>query len=169
MSSPQQRQQPAPEDVIGCQAALFEWAESFDTKDWDRLRSNLAPTLRVDYRHVMGQMWEAMPADEFVALASNPRFLGDARLRTQHFVGGASRWEQTAAGRVTGRHQVRVAHQRYADDALKEVALKGHAHGERHRVVREGRRRLEVCGDLSGYQVVRVQLRRDVQARVDTS
>ena len=30
MSSPQQ--QPAPEDVIGCQAALFEWAESFDTK-----------------------------------------------------------------------------------------------------------------------------------------
>ncbi|KAK7963537.1 scytalone dehydratase [Apiospora saccharicola] len=122
MSSPQQRQQPAPEDVIGCQAALFEWAESFDTKDWDRLRSNLAPTLRVDYRHVMGQMWEAMPADEFVALASNPRFLGDARLRTQHFVGGASRWEQTAAGRVTGRHQVRVAHQRYADDALKESA-----------------------------------------------
>lgn len=35
------------QDILGCQAALFEWAESYDTKDWDRLARCLAPTLRV--------------------------------------------------------------------------------------------------------------------------
>jgi hypothetical protein len=34
-------------DLIGCQASLFEWAESYDTKDWDRLAKCIAPTLRV--------------------------------------------------------------------------------------------------------------------------
>ncbi|KAK9784072.1 putative Dehydratase [Seiridium cardinale] len=120
--------QPAADDVIGCLAALFEWAESFDTKDWGRLRANLAPTMRVDYRHVMGKIWEDMAADDFIPLASNPHFLGDPLLKTQHFI-GASRWEETSKDEITGRHQVRVAHQRYTDIAMKEVAMKGHAHG----------------------------------------
>jgi hypothetical protein len=34
-------------DVVGCQAALYEWAESFDSKDWDRLSKCLAPSLYV--------------------------------------------------------------------------------------------------------------------------
>ena len=34
-------------DILGCQAALFEWAESYDTKDWDRLSKCIAPVLRV--------------------------------------------------------------------------------------------------------------------------
>lgn len=34
-------------EVLGCQAALFEWAESYDTKDWDRLSKCIAPILRV--------------------------------------------------------------------------------------------------------------------------
>lgn len=34
-------------DIISCQAALFEWAESFDTKDWTRLAGCIAPTLYV--------------------------------------------------------------------------------------------------------------------------
>ena len=34
-------------DVLGCQAALFDWAESYDSKDWDRLSKCIAPTLRV--------------------------------------------------------------------------------------------------------------------------
>jgi hypothetical protein len=34
-------------DVAGCQHALFEWAESYDTKDWDRLAQCVAPTLHV--------------------------------------------------------------------------------------------------------------------------
>ncbi|KAI0536953.1 putative scytalone dehydratase [Xylaria digitata] len=121
--------QPSPEEIFGCQAALFEWAESFDTKDWNRLRANLAPVMRVDYRHVMGKIWESMPAEDFVPLASNPHFLGDETLRTQHFIGGASKWVRVSNDEIEGRHQLRVAHQRYADSSLKEVTLKGHAHG----------------------------------------
>lgn len=34
-------------DVLGCQAAQYEWAESYDTKDWERLSKCIAPTLRV--------------------------------------------------------------------------------------------------------------------------
>jgi hypothetical protein len=34
-------------DVMECQAIVFEWAESFDTKDWARLSSCVAPTLYV--------------------------------------------------------------------------------------------------------------------------
>ena len=37
-------------DVLQCQEALFEWAESFDTKDWDRLGKCIAPTLYVSFR-----------------------------------------------------------------------------------------------------------------------
>lgn len=34
-------------DIFGCLEALYEWAESYDTKDWDRLAKCLAPTLLV--------------------------------------------------------------------------------------------------------------------------
>jgi scytalone dehydratase len=84
--------------------------------------------MRVDYRHVMGKIWETMPADDFIQLASSGHFLGDPLIKTQHFI-GASRWEKTGEDTIQGRHQLRVAHQRYADGELKEVALKGHAHG----------------------------------------
>lgn len=77
----------------------------------------------------MGQLWESLPAADFVALASSPGFLGNARIKTQHFI-GAGRLVQTADGEVTGYHQMRVAHQRYKDDELKEVLYKGHAHGK---------------------------------------
>lgn len=36
-------------DILGCQSAAYEWAESYDTKDWARLLSCTAPTLRVGY------------------------------------------------------------------------------------------------------------------------
>jgi scytalone dehydratase len=83
---------------------------------------------QVDYRTVMGKIWEEMPADEFITLVSNPKFLGNMELRTQHFV-GASRWEKISDVEIMGKHQLRVAHQKYTDDSLKTVALKGHAHG----------------------------------------
>lgn len=34
-------------DILGCQAASFEWVESYDTKDWTRLSKCIAPVLRV--------------------------------------------------------------------------------------------------------------------------
>ena len=36
-------------DILECQAAIFEWAESFDTKDWERLSRCVSPTLYVCY------------------------------------------------------------------------------------------------------------------------
>lgn len=32
-------------DVLGCQAAIYEWAESYDRKDWDRILKCIAPVL----------------------------------------------------------------------------------------------------------------------------
>jgi hypothetical protein len=34
-------------DVLGCQRALFEWAESYDDKDGERLKECIAPVLLV--------------------------------------------------------------------------------------------------------------------------
>ena len=34
-------------DYLGLNTVLFEWADSYDTKDWDRLRKVIAPTLDV--------------------------------------------------------------------------------------------------------------------------
>ena len=39
----------APLDMIGCMSACFEWADSYDSKDWERLKNCIAPTLRVRY------------------------------------------------------------------------------------------------------------------------
>ena len=84
--------------------------------------------MRIDYRSFLDKMWEAMPADEYVAMASDPHVLGDPLLKTQHFI-GASRWEKFSDTEVVGWHQLRVPHQRYTDETRTEVAIKGHAHG----------------------------------------
>ncbi|KAK4234118.1 putative scytalone dehydratase [Achaetomium macrosporum] len=117
-------------DIVGCQEALYEWAESYDTKDWNRLSKCIAPTLRIDYRAFLDKLWEAMPADAFVSMASDPKVLGNPRLRTQHLVGGASKWVKISDTEMIGYHQMRVAHQKYEDDGLTRVAVKGHAHGK---------------------------------------
>ncbi|KAF2751507.1 Scytalone dehydratase [Sporormia fimetaria CBS 119925] len=119
--------QPTFEDVLGCQAACYEWADSYDSKDWERLRKCIAPTLRIDYRSFLNKLWESMPADEFVAMASDPAVLGNPLLKTQHFIGG-TRWEKTGEDSMTGYHQLRVPHQRYTDETMTKVAVKGHAH-----------------------------------------
>ena len=49
-------------------AAVYEWADSYDSKDWKRLEKCIAPTLRIDYRSFLNKIWEAMPADEFVKM-----------------------------------------------------------------------------------------------------
>ena len=69
-----------------------------------------------------------MPADEYVAMASDPHVLGDPLLKTQHFI-GSSKWEKVSDTEVIGWHQLRVPHQRYTDETKTQVAVKGHAHG----------------------------------------
>jgi len=85
--------------------------------------------LQIDYRDVMGMLWETMPAEEFIGMASNIRFLGNTRIKTQHFI-GAGKWVLSSDGEITGYHQMRVAHQKYKDAELTEVLHKGHAHGK---------------------------------------
>jgi len=114
-------------DYLGLNHALFEWADSYDSKNWDRLRKVIAPTLRIDYRSFLDKMWEAMPAEEYVTMASDPNVLGNPLLMTQHFIGG-SRWEKVSDDEVIGYHQLRVPHQRYTDETRTAVAVKGHAH-----------------------------------------
>jgi scytalone dehydratase len=91
--------------------------------------SDVSGSLKIDYRAFLNKLWEAMPAEEFIAMASDEKFLGNPLLKTQHFV-GATKWEQTCETEITGYHQMRVAHQKYADVETKEVAVKGHAHGK---------------------------------------
>ncbi|KAE8838633.1 hypothetical protein PTNB73_03349 [Pyrenophora teres f. teres] len=149
MSTFATEKRPAPEDIIGCQAAAFEWTESYDTKDWTRLAGCVAPTLYVrpqipipspsplltpsthpqlDYTSVLQKKWDALPSPDFIALASSPHFLGNPHIKTQHFM-GQSRWIAVSSDEIRGHHQMRVAHQRYKDDEMKEVACVGHAHG----------------------------------------
>jgi scytalone dehydratase len=85
--------------------------------------------VKIDYRAVTSKLFEALPAASFLEMVSSPQFLGNLRIKTQHFV-GASKWAQTALDEITGLHQMRVAHQKYADDDLKNVSMKGHAHGK---------------------------------------
>ncbi|KAH9921544.1 Scytalone dehydratase [Epithele typhae] len=115
-------------DYLALTACAFEWVDSYDRKDWDKLRTCVAPTLRVDFRSLFGKLWETMPADDFVAMISSPQVIGDRQLQTQHFI-GASKWTRTSDTEVTGVHQLRVPHQRYTDETHTAVAVKGHAHG----------------------------------------
>ncbi|KAK4941724.1 Scytalone dehydratase [Elasticomyces elasticus] len=115
------------EDYQGCLSAYFEWAESYDSKDWERLRNCIAPTLRIDYRSFLNKLWEAMPADEFVKMVSDPKVLGDPLLMTQHFC-GASKWEKVSDTEIIGHHQLRVPHQKYTDASRAQIKVKGHAH-----------------------------------------
>jgi scytalone dehydratase len=115
-------------DYLAICNVAFEWAESYDTKDWDRLRQSLAPSIRLDFRSLQGALQENLSPDDFVATLAGPTLLGDKTLKTQHLIGGA-KWEVLSDGTVQVSHQIRVAHQRYTTEDLTVVANKGHAHG----------------------------------------
>lgn len=82
---------------------------------------------QIDYRSFLDKLWEAMPAEEFITMISNPAVLGDPLLMTQHFIGG-TKWQKVSDTEVIGVHQLRVPHQRYTDASRTQVAVKGHAH-----------------------------------------
>ena len=69
-----------------------------------------------------------MPADEYVKMASDPFVLGDPLLKTQHFV-GASKWSKVSDSEIVAWHQMRVPHQRYTNAEMRDISVKGHAHG----------------------------------------
>lgn len=115
-------------DYLEMRNVAFEWAQSYDNKDWERLRRILAPSVRLDFTALGMGLHDNLTPDAYVAILSDKKLLGGQRLKTQHLLGGA-RWERLSNNSVTAEHQIRVAHQRYTKDDLKEVANKGHAHG----------------------------------------
>ncbi|KAH7336418.1 putative scytalone dehydratase [Rhexocercosporidium sp. MPI-PUGE-AT-0058] len=115
------------DDFLDLEALVFNWADSYDAKDWNRLESILAPSLFVDYTDIGKKCWPAMHAAEFLAMIKNDDFLGDPCIKTQHLL-GAHYWERVSDTRVIGHHQIRAAHQVYTGPDLQEVKLRGHSH-----------------------------------------
>ncbi|KAF3407934.1 putative scytalone dehydratase [Talaromyces pinophilus] len=115
------------QDFLELSKVVFDWADSYDSKDWDRLRGIIAPTLTVDYTEVGLSRWDSMTAEEYMAMVTDLGFLGDPTVKTQHLLGGTW-WEKVSDTEVIGHHQLRAAHQVYTDENLKTVKVKGHGH-----------------------------------------
>ncbi|GFF43508.1 probable scytalone dehydratase [Aspergillus udagawae] len=115
------------QDYLALKKVLFDWADSYDAKDWDRLRSIIAPTLTVDYTQIGLRKWSDMSAEDYMAMITDIDFLGDPTIKTQHLL-GESWWEKISDTEVIGHHQLRAAHQVYTDSSLQTVKLKGHGH-----------------------------------------
>ncbi|EAW14608.1 scytalone dehydratase arp1 [Aspergillus clavatus NRRL 1] len=115
------------QDFLALQKVVFDWADSYDAKDWDRLRSIISPTLTVDYTQIGLRKWSDMPAEDYLKMVTDIDFLGDPTIKTQHLL-GATWWEKISDTEVIGHHQLRAAHQVYTDTDMKTVKLKGHSH-----------------------------------------
>lgn len=117
-------------DYISIGNIGFEWAQSYDLKDWERLRKILAPAVTLDFRGIKGveTLFENLSTDEFVTMLSNPELLGNKRLQTQHLM-GLKKYELLDDGRICVHYQMRAAHQLYNDDDLTSMRNKGHGHG----------------------------------------
>ncbi|KAM3077198.1 Pituitary homeobox 2 [Clarireedia jacksonii] len=115
------------EDYLDLTALMFDWGDSYDAKDWKRLEGIIAPELLVDYTTIGKGKWDAMSAKDFMSMVTDPGFLGDPCVKTQHLL-GATRWEKISDDYVIGHHQLRAGHQVYTTPELKEIKLKGHSH-----------------------------------------
>ncbi|KFY92186.1 hypothetical protein V500_04273 [Pseudogymnoascus sp. VKM F-4518 (FW-2643)] len=115
------------EEHLALSALLFNWADSYDSKDWERLSRILAPVLLIDYTQVSGESYPAMAAESFVAMMSSPGFLGDPLLKTQHLL-GACEWEKVNDDYVIARQQLRAGHLRFEDETHKVEKQRGHSH-----------------------------------------
>jgi scytalone dehydratase len=87
----------------------------------------LNASLQIDYTHVSGKKWDAMRPDEYISMMSDPGFLGDPLLQTQHLL-GMSKWEKITDDYIVGHHQLRAAHLRYADESRAVEEMRGHSH-----------------------------------------
>ena len=95
---------------------------------------SLAPSVRLDFRALQGETHESLSPDNFAAIISSPKVIGDKRVKTQHLLVGEE-WElleeDSVHVLVHVSYQIRVAHQRYdsVDVATASVVNKGHGYG----------------------------------------
>lgn len=76
-----------------------------------------------------------MTAADYMQMITDPGFLGDPTIKTQHLM-GACWWEKVSDTEVIGHHQIRAAHQVYTAPDL-QVKLRGHAHGSNEHYYRK--------------------------------
>jgi hypothetical protein len=69
--------------------------------------------IQIEYTRVSNREWEKMDAEDFIDMISDPGFLGDPLLKTQHLLGATERVKVSDTD-IIGHHQLRVAHLRYA-------------------------------------------------------
>jgi scytalone dehydratase len=77
-----------------------------------------------------------MDAEDFMAMVTDPGFLGDPTIKTQHLL-GQTWWEKISDTEVIGHHQLRAAHQVYTTPELHTVKLKGHGHASNEHYYRK--------------------------------
>ncbi|KAI5302704.1 hypothetical protein KEM56_000439 [Ascosphaera pollenicola] len=117
-----------PEEYLQLREVMFEWADSYDTKDWDRLARVVAPYLKyVGVSDMTEFDEEYLHKDTYLALVSWPGFLGDPLVKTQHLI-GLSKFRKISSTEAIGYHQIRAAHQRYTDETRTTVKENGHGH-----------------------------------------
>jgi scytalone dehydratase len=82
----------------------FDWADSYDSKNFALLASILAPTVTVDYSEAFGQKPITMSKADILKLSSNENRLGGI-VDCIHHIGG-SKYDRTSDDQVTGYIQV---------------------------------------------------------------
>lgn len=113
-------------DYLAIRNIWFAWAECYDSKDWKRLETIIAPISRLDFRSLQGELNEGLTPEQFATSVKG--MIADDAIKTQHFLGG-DEWARLGEDQIRVKHQLRVAHQRYSDATLAKVVNKGHAHG----------------------------------------
>lgn len=114
-------------DFIALQNLVFDWADSTDMKDWERLKRCLAPAVTLDNSRFGIGTHENLTPDQYMGILKP--ILGRPTIQTQHII-GASKWERLEDGRVYAVHQVRASHQSFTDETLTKAVNKGHGHGQ---------------------------------------
>ncbi|PSN65991.1 scytalone dehydratase-inhibitor complex [Corynespora cassiicola Philippines] len=111
------------EEYMALSRITFEWADSYDSKQFDRLAAILAPEVTLDYSEAFGQKPITMSKESFLKLSDNPNRLGGI-VDCIHHIGG-SKYDRTGPDTVTGYHQVRTEYKRYKTVEKKEVEATG--------------------------------------------
>lgn len=80
-------------------------------------------------------------------MMSSANLLGDPLVHTQHLL-GATRYEWVSETEIVAIHQVRAAHQRYANLDLVSVTHRGHGHG----IVKHWYKKIDRAWKLTGIR-----------------
>jgi scytalone dehydratase len=86
-------------------------------------------SLQINYDKVTNVKFDSLPSSEFMSMVSNPLFLGDPLVDSQHLIGAAAKWEKESEDLIVGYHQTRAAHIRWTTEKKTDVQATGHGHG----------------------------------------